>query len=332
MSRPRLIERLDEGLRLGHRLTLVCAPAGFGKTTLLSEWAAACRRLEPKVRVAWLSLDEGDNDPARFLAYFIAALQMVNEGLGQAATAVLQSSQSPPVESILTALINEVAALPGRLAIILDDYHLIDARSTQNAIAFLLKHQPPNMYLIIATRSDPFLPLSRLRARSQTTEIRADDLRFTPQEASAFLNQVMGLALSGEEVGALGIRTEGWIAGLLLAALSMRDRKQRDDAAAFISSFTGNDRYVVDFLVDEVLAQRPEGTRDFLLQTSILDRMSGPLCDAVTGSKGGQRVLEKLDQANLFIVPLDYQRRWYRYHRLFADLLRPRLEASATRQ
>jgi len=326
VSRPRLIERLNEGMT--RRLTLISAPAGFGKTTLLSEWVAGSGR-----PVAWLSLDEGDNDPVRFLAYFVAAVQttpsLSEAGVGESALAVLQSPQPPPVEAILTALINEIATIPKPFILVLDDYHVIEAQPIHDALIFLLDHLPPQMHLSLATRSDPFLPLSRLRARGQMTDIRADDLRFSPQETTTFLNQVMGLALSGDQVAILESRTEGWIAGLQLAALSIRGQ---DDTARLISAFAGDDRYIGDYLVDEVLARRPKGTRDFLLQTSILDRLTGPLCDAVPGNEDGQNVLKKLERANLFIVPLDNRRRWYRYHHLFADLLRQRLEESTTLQ
>ncbi len=337
VSRPRLIERLSAGLH--RKLTLISAPAGFGKTTLLSEWISESANQRCERPVAWLSLDEGDNDPARFLAYLISALQTIEADIGEEALGVLQSPQPPPTESILTALINEVAATAKDLILVLDDYHLVVARPIHEALTFLIDHLPPQMHLVIATRSDPFLPLSRLRARGQISDIRADDLRFSPQETTTFLNQVMGLALSGDQVATLETRTEGWIAGLQLAALSMQGQK---DTAGFILTFTGYDRYIADYLVDEVLAQRPKGTKDFLLQTSILDRLTGPLCDAVTsspplvgegqGEGSCQAILERLEQANLFIVPLDNRRRWYRYHHLFADLLRQRLEESTTPQ
>jgi LuxR family maltose regulon positive regulatory protein len=329
VSRPRLIERLNASL--DRKLTLISAPAGYGKTTLLSEWIRRRGEMTPPLPVAWLSLDEGDNDPARFLLYFIAALQTIEANIGEGALGVLESPQPPPTESILTALINEVAATPKDFILLLDDYHLIEAQPIHEALTFLLAHLPPQMHLVIASRADPPLPLSRLRARGQMIEIRADDLRFSPQETTTFLNQVMGLALSNEDVAALETRTEGWIAALLLAAISMQGRDAAR-TASFISAFAGDDRYVVDYLLDEVLAQRPKGTRDFLLQTSILDRMTGPLCDTVTGQEGGQNVLERLQQANLFIVPLDNRRRWYRYHRLFADLLRQRLKESTPPQ
>jgi LuxR family maltose regulon positive regulatory protein len=308
-----LIERLDAGL--DRKLTLISAPAGFGKTTLLSNWVG---RLD--LPVAWVSLDEGDNDRTRFLVYFVAALQTIESGISET---VLHAPQPPPIESVLTELINEIAAVEQNFILVLDDYHVIEAPSVHNALTFLLDHLPPNMHLVITSRSDPLLQIPRLRAKDQMTELRAENLRFTTQEATRFLNQVMGLALSEDDVLSLETRTEGWITGLHLAALSIQDT---EDAAGFISAFTGDDRYIVDYLVDEVLAQRPTGTQDFLLQTSILNRMTGSLCDAVTGQEGGQELLERLDQANLFIVPLDNRRRWYRYHHLFTNLLRQRLD------
>ena len=241
---------------------------------------------------------------------------------------VLQSPQPPPTESILTALLNEITTIPDNFVLVLDDYHVIDAKPVDHALTFLLEHLPPQMHLVIATREDPHLPLARLRARGQLTELRAADLRFTPAEAAEFLNQVMGLNLSAEDIAALETRTEGWIAGLQLAALSMQGHQ---DAASFIKSFTGSHHFVLDYLVEEVLQQQPESVQTFLLRTSILDRLCGPLCDAVLldPSASGQETLEYLEHANLFIVPLDNERRWYRYHHLFADLLRQRLHQSA---
>jgi LuxR family maltose regulon positive regulatory protein len=315
--RPRLVERLNEGLH--RKLTLISAPAGFGKTTLVSEWVAGCERPS-----AWLSLDEGDNDPARFLAYLVAALRTVAENIGKGVLGMLQSPQPPPAESILTALLNEISALPGDFVLILDDYHVIDAKPVEDILAFLVEHLPPRMRLVIATREDPQLPLARLRARGQLTELRVTDLRFTASEAAEFLNHKMGLKLSAEDVTALEVRTEGWIAGLQLAAISLQGQK---DVTGFIKSFTGSHHFVLDYLVEEVLQQQSESVQAFLLRTSILDRMCGPLCDAVLldPSGSGQQTLAYLEHANLFIVPLDNERRWYRYHHLFADLLRQRL-------
>ncbi|HEY3368219.1 MAG TPA: LuxR C-terminal-related transcriptional regulator [Symbiobacteriaceae bacterium] len=321
VHRPRLIERLNEGLH--RKLTLISAPAGFGKTTLVSEWVAGCRR-----PAAWLSMDEGDNDPVRFLAYLVAALQTIAANIGGGVLGVLQSSQPPPIESILTALINEITTVPDDFTLILDDYHTIDAKPVDDVLTFLLEHLPPQMHLVIATREDPHLPLARLRVRSQLTELRATDLRFTPTEAAGFLNQVMGLDLSAKDIAALETRTEGWIASLQLAAISMQGHK---DSTSFIQSFNGSHHFVMDYLVEEVLQQQPESIQTFLLRTSMLDRLCGPLCDAVLldPSASGQGTLEHLEHANLFIVPLDNERRWYRYHHLFADLLRQRLSQSA---
>jgi LuxR family transcriptional regulator, maltose regulon positive regulatory protein len=322
--RPRLIERLNEGLSSGNTpgVTLLSAPAGFGKTTLLSEWVAGC-----KLPVAWLSLDEGDNDPAGFLAYFIAALQTISANIGEGLMSLLQAppTQLPPIQALLTPLLNEINAIPGDFILVLDDYHLIDSQPVDNALAFLLKHLPPHMHLVLSTREDPNLPLARLRARGQLTELRVTDLRFTPPEAADFLNRVMGLNLLAEDIAALEAHTEGWIAGLQLAAISMRGHQ---DLAGFIQSFTGSHHFIMDYLVEEVLQQQPENIQAFLLHTSILDRLCGPLCDAVLldPSTPGQATLEYLERANLFIMPLDNARGWYRYHHLFVDLLRQRMQ------
>jgi LuxR family transcriptional regulator, maltose regulon positive regulatory protein len=323
VHRPRLIERLNDGSPVGGQLTIISAPAGFGKTTLISEWIATGKR------AAWLSLDEGDNDLNRFLIYFVTALQTIFPNLGEEALGMLQSQQPPSSESILTTLLNEIASLPENFILVLDDYHLIDARPVDLALGFLLDHLPRQMHLVITTREDPSLPIARYRARGCLTELRAADLRFTPAEAADFLNQVMSLNLSVEEITALETRTEGWIAGLQLAAFSMQGHP---DTTGFIQSFTGNHRFVLDYLLEEVLNQQSESIQKFLMRTSILERMCAPLCDAVLldPSISGQEALEYLDCANLFIVPLDNERRWYRYHHLFADLLRQRLQRSAT--
>jgi LuxR family transcriptional regulator, maltose regulon positive regulatory protein len=318
VSRPRLIARLDRGAE--GKLTLVSAPAGFGKTTLLAEWLAAAPA-GPRP-AAWVSLDQGDNDPATFLAYVSTAMQRVRPGIGAHALALLQSPQPPPIESVVTTLINEVAAIEDDLTLVLDDLHAIDAQSVHSAIAYLLDHLPPRMHLVIASRADPPLPLARLRGRGESTELRAAELRFTPDEAAAFLNEAMGLGLSAGDVAALETRTEGWIAGLQLAALSMQGR---EDVSAFIRTFAGDDRYIVDYLAEEVLQRQLDEVRSFLLQTSMLDRLSGPLCDAVTGRDDGKRLLPALERGNLFVVPLDDKRQWYRYHHLFADVLRAHL-------
>jgi LuxR family maltose regulon positive regulatory protein len=348
--RPHLSKRLNEGLAAGRKLTIISAPAGFGKTTLVSEWVDHLRAVPARVftsddlrldaakgsqivnrkskianpQVAWLSLDEGDNDPTRFLTYLVAALQTLAPNIGAGALTALQSPQPPSIESILIALLNEITTIPGNFVLILDDYHVIDAKPVDQALTFLLEHLPPQMHLVIATREDPDLPLARLRVRDQLTELRAADLRFTASEAAEFLNQAMGLKLSTENIAALDKRTEGWIAGLQLAALSMQGHQ---DTASFIQSFTGSHHFVLDYLLEEVLQQQPENIQTFLLCTSILDRLCGPLCDAVLldSTTSGQETLEYLDRANLFIVPLDNERRWYRYHHLFGDLLRQRL-------
>ncbi len=313
--RPRLTGRLNEGLH--RKLTLISAPAGFGKTTLLGEWVAGCER-----PAAWLSLDEADSDPTRFLSYLVAALQTIAPNIGEGVLGALRSPQPPPTESILTSLLNEISTVPDDFVLVLDDYHVVDSGAVDDALAFVLEHLPPRMHLIISTREDPQLPLARLRARGQLGELRAADLRFTPSEAAEFLEGVMGLDLSAEDIAALEDRTEGWIAGLQLAALSMRGR---EDVAGFIRAFAGDNRYVVDYLVEEVLQRQPERVRSFLLQTSILERLSGPLCDAVTDQERSNALLEALERGNLFVVPLDDRRHWFRYHHLFADVLRARL-------
>ena len=321
VPRPRLSERLDRGT--ASKLTLVSAPAGFGKTTLLTEWLAAGPDGPAGERLAaWLSLDRADNDPASFWTYVIAALRTVASGVGESALALLQAPRPPPIETVLTALLNDLGATADDIVLVLDDYHVIDAREVQDAMAFLLDHLPPWLHVVIASRADPALPLARWRARGELVEIRAAELRFTPDEAAAYLNEMMGLQLTARDVAALEARTEGWIAALQLAALSMQGR---DDVAGFIAGFAGDDRYVVDYLVEEVLQRQPDRVQAFLLQTSILGRLSGPLCDAVTGQGGGKAMLEALDRGNLFLVPLDDRRRWYRYHHLFADVLQARL-------
>lgn len=313
--RSRLSDKLNEGLN--RKLTLISAPAGFGKTTLVSEWVADCGR-----STAWLSLDEADNDLSRFLAYLIAALQTIAENVGEGMLSVLQSPQPLPTETTLTTLLNEIATIPDNFILVLDDYHLIEAKPVDDALIFLLEHLPPQMHLAITTREDPPLPLARYRARGHLTEVRATDLRFNPTEATEFLNQVMGLNLSTEEVSALETRTEGWIAGLQVAALSMQGRA---DTTSFIQAFSGSHRFVLDYLVEEVLQSQTERIRSFLLQTSILDRLTGPLCDAVTGQEKSNVMLATLERGNLFVVPLDDERQWYRYHHLFADVLQARL-------
>lgn len=315
--RPHLLARLNEGLTC--KLTLVSAPAGFGKTTLVSEWLANVTQ-----PVAWLSLDERDRDPTRFLAYLVAALQGVSAKTGKEVLAALESPQPPSIDAILTSLLNDLTAVQGDFILVLDDYHTLDSKAVDQALAFLIEHQPPQMHLVLTTREDPSLPLARYRARGQLSELRAADLRFTPAEAADFLNRVMRLNLSAEDIALLETRTEGWIAGLQLAALSMQGHS---DVSQFIQAFTGSHHFVLDYLVAEVLEKQPERIQNFLLRSSILDRLCGPLCDAVAPSPAapGQETLEFLERANLFIVPLDNERRWYRYHHLFGNLLHKRL-------
>ena len=309
-------------------LTIISAPAGFGKTTLVTDWLDSLQgdvknETQAKNKIAWLSLDKRDSAPTPFLTYLVAALQTLAPNIGVGVLGMLQSPQSPSIESILTTLLNEITTFSDNFTLVLDDYHVIDAKAVDDALAFLLEHMPPQMHLIIATREDPQLPLARLRSQDQLTEMRAADLRFTSTEAAEFLNQVMGLNLPAEDITALETRTEGWIAGLQLAAISM----QGQDTSSFIQSFTGSHRFVLDYLVEEVLQQQPTDVQEFLLRTSILDRLCAPLCDALLldSDISGQETLAYLERTNLFIVPLDNERRWYRYHRLFADLLRQRL-------
>lgn len=316
--RPRLYAQLNA--TPPQKLTLVSAPAGFGKTTLLAEW---CN--QQRAPIAWLSLEESDSTPARFLAYLVAALQTIFPSIGKSVSAALQAPQPPPTEAILTVLLNELAPIPEHFILVLDDYHLIDSVEVDRALTFLIDHVPPQMHLVIATRQDPQLPLSQLRARDELIELRAADLRFTFSEAAEFLNRVMGLNLSAQDIQALETRTEGWVAGLQLAALSVRGQT---DTASFIQSFTGSHRFVLDYLLEQVLQQQPDDMQNFLLHTSILERLCGPLCDAVLQVRDGtsKDTLSLLERANLFLFPLDNERQWYRYHHLFADLLRQRLQ------
>ncbi len=320
VARPRLIATLER--EPGRKLTLISAPAGFGKTTLLVEWLRVLADSEGSV--AWLSLDEGDNDPVRFLSYLVASLRRtVGEEFGEGVLAALRSPEPPRMEAVLGAFVNELADLPGEVSVILDDYHLIDSEGVHNIISFLLERLPEDAHLVISGRVDPPLPLARLRVRGHMSELHAADLRFTPEEAAAFLGDVMGLDLSADDVAALEGITEGWIAALQLAALSMR---QRNDVSGFIRSFSGGHRDVFDFLAEEVLQRQTDRVQTFLLETSILERLSGPLCDTLTGRNDGQEMLERLERENLFIVALDDDRLWYRYHHLFAHFLRARLQ------
>ncbi|MEP6759766.1 MAG: LuxR C-terminal-related transcriptional regulator [Sporichthyaceae bacterium] len=317
VPRVRLNERLSAASRTA--LTLLSAPAGFGKTTLLTEWLATLPADGPSV--AWLSLDRRDNDPTLFWTYVVASLQRA-AGIGDSALSLLQSPQ-PSIEAALAVLLNDLHASGDDILLVLDDYHLIEAPEVRDGMAFLLEHPPPQLHVVLGTRADPALALGGLRGRGQLLEVRAADLRFTPEESTAYLNGAMGLALTSGDVAALDGRTEGWIAALQLAALSMQGR---DDASAFIAGFAGDDRYLVDYLVEEVLARQPADTRDFLLRTAVLGRLTGPLCDAVTGREGGTAALLALERANLFLIPLDDRRQWYRYHHLFADVLKAHLQ------
>jgi LuxR family transcriptional regulator, maltose regulon positive regulatory protein len=324
VARPRLRDRLRGGER--SRLVLVSAPAGFGKTTLLADWLAETAAETAAERsVVWLSLDPEDAEPAPFWTCVLAALQTAVPAAGVAATELL-GIQPLPTEQLLTGLLNDLSAAPGELWLVLDDYHLVEGREVAAGMAFLLDHLPPQVHVVLSTRADPDLPLSRWRVRGELTEVRAADLRFTPDEVGSYLAGAVGPGLAPADVAALEARTEGWAAALQLAALSLQGR---DDASGFIARFAGDDRYVVDYLVEEVLAHQAGPVRDFLLQTAVLDRLTGPLCDAVTGGAGPDGVagsvrLVELERANLFLVPLDDRREWYRYHHLFADVLRAR--------
>ena len=320
VPRPRLAERLDEGL--GRGVVLVCAPAGYGKTVLLAEWAQHGR-----FPAAWLSLDPGDNDPARFWRHVVAALERVRPGITGRVGPLLGPPAPPSFEGLVTALINELAAPPGddEALLVLDDYHVIDSEPVHGSLGFLLEHRPPGLDLVLASRSDPPLALARLRARGQLAELRAAELRFTADETATLLQQMAagtGAAPTDADVAALTARTEGWAAGLQLAGLSLRGQP---DVAGFVAAFTGSHRYVLDFLAEEVLDRQDEELRTFLLETSVLERLSGPLCDAITGRAGSQALLDQVEREGLFLMPLDEVRGWWRYHHLFADLLRARL-------
>lgn len=312
VSRPRLVAQLNESLDLNHRLTLVSAPAGFGKTTLISEWISSAKR-----PAAWLSVAESDNDPNIFFDYLTAALNQAYHGSG--GLTIPTFSQSRSAQDMITNLINHLANASSNLLLALDDYHLITNFSVHELFALLLENLPAGFQIIISTREDPPLPLARMRARDQITEIRERDLRFTPQESTDFLNQTMVLGLSSASVAALDTRTEGWVTGLQLAGLALRQHQAADD---FVAAFAGDDRYIVDYLMAEVLDSVPEKLRQFLCQTSVLERLCASLCDAITDRSNSQDTLEHLENANLFLLPLDNRREWYRYHTLFAEVLR----------
>ncbi len=322
IARSHLVSRLKAGS--DKKLTLISAPAGFGKTTILSEWIPQSSHC-----VTWFSLDHDDNDPVKFWSYFIKSLQQLRPELGAEAFSLLQSPPAPSTAAILTSLINDIASLPSAFSIVLDDYHVIASAAIHEGLTFLIEHQPANMHLVITTRMDPLLPLARLRAKDQLNELRAHDLRFTADEAALFLNKAMGLSLSVAEINALEVRTEGWIAGLQIAALSMQGHP---DVSGFVRTFSGSHRHILGYLAHEVINQQSDRTLSFLLKTSLLERLCGSLCDAVTEDTGGRELLEELERANLFVIPLDEEGRWYRYHHLFAEVLLARLQQSQDEQ
>ncbi len=314
VTRPRLVSRLDEGLQLGHRLSLVAAPAGFGKTTLIGEWLSHC-----DWPAAWLTVDESCNDSSIFFSYLFASLSRVDERLGQTVLPLLEPRQQVDEQSLITALINGVAEADSNLIMVFDDYHNITSFSVHDALSFLVDNQPPGFHLVVGTREDPPLPLSRLRARGLITEIRESSLRFTQDDSTTFLRDTMKLNLGADSVKALDKRTEGWVTGLQLAGLALRNE---EDAAGFVAAFAGNDRFIMDYLLSEVIDRESDQVRSFLSATSILDRLTAPLCNALTGNQNGQAILDHLESSNLFLIPLDRSRVWFRYHQLFAEVLR----------
>ena len=324
VPRPALLQKLAAGQ--SGKLTLLSAPPGFGKTTLIADFLVHARATQ---KAGWLSLDKADNDPLRFFAYVIAALQTAVPTLGYIANTLLAAPQPAPLETVLTLLCNEISQVDGRLTLILDDYHTIGSRAIHDALTFWLDHLPPNLHLILTTRADPPLPLARLRARGELTELRAADLRFSPEEAAAFLRHFLGLDLPPETITALEQRTEGWIAGLQLAALSLRGR---DDLPGFIRAFTGSHIYVLDYLADEVLRQQPADVLKFLQETAVLDHLNAALCTAVTGQSNSAELLRQLYQANLFLEALDDRRDWFRFHALFRDVLLVQLQNTRPQQ
>jgi len=311
VARPLLAARLEDGLRLGHRLTLLSAPAGFGKTTLIREWIDAMER-----QVAWLSVDEGDNDAGRFLRYLMASFGQADPHFGEVP---LPPSPSASPQELVVPFLNYLDTIGSDLLLVIDDFHLIRDFSVHDLVSFVLENQPRNLHVVIATREDPPLPLARMRAREQLTEIRERALRFTAEEADLFLNRTMNLDLAPASVATLTLRTEGWITGLQLAGLALR---QTSNAEEFVAAFAGDDRYIIDYLLGEVLEHQPEAVHRFLRQTAILVRLCAPLCDALTDRDDSQAMLEQLEAANLFLVALDHRREWYRYHVLFAEALR----------
>jgi LuxR family maltose regulon positive regulatory protein len=336
VERPRLLEKLGECLRPGCRLTLVCAPAGFGKTTLVSAWVTTLKSSDQQSppRVAWLSLDGRDNDPVIFWSYVIASLQAQQEGIGKQSLSLLQTAQSPDLEGNLASLLNDLAGIPEVFILVLDDYHSVRNPAIHRSLSFFIEHVPAQFHVILASRTDPPLPLALLRGRGQMLDIRLNDLRFSNEDADSFLNTGMGLNLEAQAVNTLNGKTEGWAAGLQMAALSLQEiasAQDRQRVEDFIASFSGNNRYILDYLIEEILSRQPIEIQSFLLKTSILDRLCGPLCDALLSdgeesvSPASQKILEDLESRNLLILPLDGQRYWYRYHQLFTDLLRKRL-------
>ncbi len=329
IERPHLLQKLDEGLHSGRRLILVCAPAGYGKTTLVLDWVhhltadpAGAETTDRPVRVAWLACEQEDSDLARFLSYLVAALQQAAPGIGEGLLATFHASKLPTPATLATLLINQMAELQEQLMLVLEDFHTIVSQPILDFLTFLIEHQPPSMTLVIVTRADPLLPLARLRGRSQLEEIRQNELLFTPEEAFDFLRQTMGVAVTRDQLMALEKRTEGWPAGLQLAALAMRTAQ---DTQAFIDAFSGEHQFIADYLANEVLAQQSDRVQSFLLKTSILERLSVPLCVAVTGDANSLAILDALREKNLFLTTLDQKNEWFRYHALFADLLRNRL-------
>ncbi len=325
IERPRLLAQLALGLKC--KLTLVSAPAGFGKTTLLCEWGNHLKTSN-QTRFCWLSLESRDNEPRRFWTYLIWALQFAIPQLGIGILEILESAEPVDIENILTLLLNETAALDEHLVLVMDDFHIIESPVIHQGMIFLLDHIPAQCHLVLGTRFDPPWPLARLRSQQEILEIRQIDLRFSFDETSTFLNTAMQLNLIAEDIQSLDARAEGWIAALQMAALSLQNRT---DPSSFIQSFTGNHRFVLDYLMEEVLDRQPGDVRDFLLKTSILDRLNGSLCDVVVDRDDSQSILFSLEQRNLFLIPLDDQRQWFRYHHLFADLLRNQLAQSLSR-
>jgi LuxR family maltose regulon positive regulatory protein len=325
VPRDRLVDRLRVAGPQGPRLVLISAPAGFGKTTLLTQWVTSAAVADSTV--VWLALDRGDSDVHQFLSDLIAAIRVAAPGVGVEAQSLLAADRSPHPQDVLVSLINDLDLLTGATVLAFDDYHVIDGAEVHDAVAFLLDNLPPRITLAMTTRADPPLPLSRLRARAELVEVRAADLRFTPQETGSFLNDVMALRLAPGHVAALGVRTEGWAAGLQLAALSVSSAATPEAVTGFVDAFTGSHRFVLDYLIEEVLDRQPAGVREFLLDTSVLDQLTAELCDALTGRADGRRMLEALERDNLFVIALDGERRWYRYHHLFAEALRARLRS-----